>query len=47
VQEKVAGTPSVSGRVSVRDVADMLARSGAANRIPMQRRSAQRLLFDR
>ena len=47
VQEKVAGTPSVSGRVSVRDVADMLPRSGAANRIPMQRRSAQRLLFDR
>ena len=36
----------VSG-VSVHDVADMLARSGAANRIPVQRREAQRLLFDR
>jgi hypothetical protein len=47
VAEKVAGTaPSVPGRVSVHDIADMLARSGAANRIPMQRRSAQRLLFD-
>jgi hypothetical protein len=44
-----AGTDasSVSGRVSVHDVADMLARSGAGHRIPMQRRSAQRLLFDR
>lgn len=44
-----AGRPSstVSGRVSVHDVADMLARSGAGHRIPMQRRSAQRLLFDR
>jgi hypothetical protein len=39
--------PSVSGRVSVHDVADMLARSGAGRRIPMQRRSADRLLFDR
>lgn len=48
VAEKVTGTaPSLSGRVSVHDVADMLARSGAANRIPMQRRAAQRLLFDR
>ena len=47
VPEKVAGTaPSLSGRVSVHDIADMLARSGAANRIPMQRRAAQRLLFD-
>jgi len=33
-----------AGRVSVRDVADMLARSGAAHRIPMQRQVAQRLL---
>ena len=48
VPEKVAGTaPSVSGRVSVHDIADMLARSGAVNRIPMQRRATQRLLFDR
>ena len=46
--ERVSGTaPSISGRVSVHDVADMLARSGAANRIPVQRREAQRLLFDR
>ena len=30
--------------VSIRDIADMLARSGAAHRIPMQRRVAQRLL---
>jgi len=35
---------SYSGPVSVDDVADMLARSGAARRIPMQRRVAQRLL---
>ena len=47
-QEKVAGTaPAVSGRVSVHDIADMLARSGAGHRIPLQRRAAQRLLFDR
>lgn len=46
-QEKIAGTSAaVSGRVSVHDIADMLARSGAGHRIPMQRRSAQRLLFD-
>ena len=46
--ERAAGTvPTVSGRVSVHDVADMLARSGAGHRIPMQRRSAERLLFDR
>jgi len=38
---------SVSGRVSVHDIADMLARSGAAHRIPMQRRVAQRLLQER
>ena len=30
--------------VSVRDIADMLARSGSVHRIPMQRRAAQRLL---
>lgn len=47
-QEKTDGTvASVSGRVSVHDIADLLARSGAGHRIPMQRRSAQRLLFDR
>lgn len=47
-QERLEGTPNpVSGRVSVHDIADMLARSGAGHRIPMQRRSAQRLLFDR
>lgn len=47
-QERLEGTPApVSGRVSVHDIADMLARSGAGHRIPMQRRSAQRLLFDR
>jgi len=33
-----------AGPVSVNDIADMLARSGAARRIPMQRRVAQRLL---
>jgi len=38
---------TTSGRVSVHDVADMLARSGAGPRIPMQRRAAQRVLFDR
>lgn len=42
-----AGDPAVGGRVSVRDIADMLARSGAAHRIPMQRRAAGRLLTDR
>jgi outer membrane biogenesis lipoprotein LolB len=42
-----ANVSTISGRVSVHDVADMLARSGAGHRIPMQRRSAQRLLFDR
>lgn len=31
-------------RVSVHDIADLLARSGAAHRIPMQRSVAQRLL---
>lgn len=33
-----------AGKVSIRDIADMLARSGSAHRIPMQRRVAQRLL---
>ena len=42
-----ATPPAESGHVSVHDIADMLARSGAGHRIPMQRRSAQRLLFDR
>lgn len=47
-QERLESNPApVSGRVSVHDIADMLARSGAGHRIPMQRRSAQRLLFDR
>ena len=47
-QEKIDGNvASVSGKVSVHDVADMLARSGAGHRIPMQRRAAQRLLFER
>jgi hypothetical protein len=47
-QEKIDGaTASVSGRVSVHDIADMLARSGAGHRIPMQRREAQSLLFER
>ncbi|MCZ4498879.1 MAG: hypothetical protein JWQ74_1432, partial [Marmoricola sp.] len=32
------------GRVSVHDVADLLARSGSAHRIPMQRQVARRLL---
>lgn len=44
--EKVGTTKATSGRVSVHDIADMLAQSGAGQRIPMQRRSAQRLLFD-
>lgn len=47
-EERAGGSvASISGRVSVHDIADMLARSGAGHRIPMQRRSAQRLLFDR
>jgi hypothetical protein len=46
--ERIAdGRPAVSGQVSVHDIADMLARSGAVHRIPMQRQSAERLLFDR
>lgn len=39
-----ATTGATAGRLSVSDVADMLARSGAAHRIPMQRQVAQRLL---
>jgi hypothetical protein len=35
--------PATSGKVSVHDVADLLARSGAAHRIPMQRRVSQEL----
>jgi hypothetical protein len=46
-QRAGVGAPTVSGRVSVHDVADLLARSGASRRIPMQRQSSQRLLFDR
>ena len=42
----VAG-PAVPGRVSVHDIADMLTRAGAGQRIPMQRSAAERLLFDR
>jgi len=37
-------TGASPARVSVSDVADMLARSGAAHRIPMQRQVARRLL---
>jgi hypothetical protein len=33
----------VTARVSVHDVADLLARSGSAHRIPLQRRVARRL----
>jgi len=33
-----------AGPVSVNDIADMLARSGSAHRIPVQRRVARRLL---
>lgn len=40
----VVSNGASAGRVSVRDVADMLARSGSAHRIPMQRQVAQRLL---
>ena len=32
--------PATSGRVSVHDVADLLARSGSVHRIPLQRRVA-------
>ena len=42
------GAPAaVSGRVSVHDLADILVRAGAGQRIPMQRQEAQRLLSDR
>jgi hypothetical protein len=39
-------TPAVSGEVSVHDIADMLTKAGAGQRIPMQRRAVERLLFD-
>ena len=42
-----ATSPSVTGRVSVHDIAGMLADAQAGQRIPMQRRSMERLLFDR
>lgn len=47
-RERLAGTvpATPTHRVSVHDVADLLARSGAAHRIPMQRRAASRLLSD-
>ena len=41
---EVDPSASISGQVSIRDIADMLARSGSAHRIPMQRQVAQRLL---
>lgn len=40
---EIAPDASASGRVTVNDVADLLARSGSAHRIPMQRRVAQEL----
>ena len=42
-----ATAAAVSGRVSVHDLADILVRAGAGQRIPMQRQEAQRLLSDR
>jgi hypothetical protein len=45
--ERAEGTsPSLPGRVSVHDIAEMLADSRAGQRIPMQRRSVHRLIFD-
>jgi hypothetical protein len=43
-----AGSPATttSGRVSVHDVAGLAARSGGRHRIPTQRLSADRLLFE-
>lgn len=38
---------ALSGRVSVHDLADILVRAGAGQRIPMQRQAAQRLLSER
>jgi len=46
LQRAGAGAPRVSGRVSVHDVADLLARSGAGRRIPMQRQPVHRFQFD-
>jgi len=42
-----ATAAAVSGRVSVHDLADILVRAGAGQRIPMQRQEAPRLLSDR
>ena len=39
--------PTMSGRVSVHDVADMLTSAGGRHRIPMQRQAPQHALFDR
>jgi hypothetical protein len=41
-----ATSPSAPGRVSVHDIAEMLADSRAGQRIPMQRRAVHRLLND-
>ena len=47
-QEKAAGpVPAASGRVSVHDIAEMLARPGFAHRIPMQRQATQHLISER
>ena len=43
----LAGPSGLSGRVSVHDLADILVRAGAGQRIPMQRQAAQRLLSER
>lgn len=45
--EGSAAAAAVSGRVSVHDLADILVRAGAGQRIPMQRQAAERLLSDR
>jgi hypothetical protein len=46
--ERAGGTqPTTSGKVSVHDIADLLSRAGSRGRIPAQRNSAQRLLFER
>ena len=47
-QEKAAGPlPAVSGRVSVHDIAEMLAQPGFAHRIPTQRQATQRVISER
>jgi hypothetical protein len=43
VGEIAPSAPATARRVTVNDVADLLARSGAVHRIPMQRRVAQEL----